>query len=237
MWVRIPPPARTGSVTGREGPRARPPPPCWWTSTRSTATSPRWPARWPGTTLRPHVKAFKTTALAARLAEAGHTGFCCATVREMVGMAAAGLGDDLLLANESLDLSRLTPDRRGRAPPGSPWPSTPSATIDAAVAAGIREVLVDVDVGHAPLRLRSGRRRSPGRPGPLEGPRGARRDGLRGPPHARARRHQGGPGRGVDGAAPAAPTPRSAATSCPAAAPAPGTSTHGSPSSRPARTA
>src|SRR5690348_12565200 len=66
-------------------------------------------ARWPGTTLRPHVKAFKSTALAARLAEAGHTAFCCATVREMVGMAAAGLGHDLLLANESLDLHRLTP--------------------------------------------------------------------------------------------------------------------------------
>jgi D-serine deaminase-like pyridoxal phosphate-dependent protein len=64
--------------------------------------------RWPGLTLRPHVKAFKSTALAHRLAEAGHRAFCCATVREMLGMAAAGLGDDLLLANESLDLSRLT---------------------------------------------------------------------------------------------------------------------------------
>src|SRR5262249_37209113 len=31
----------------------------------------------------------------------------CATVREMVGMAGAGLGDDLLLANEGLDLTRL----------------------------------------------------------------------------------------------------------------------------------
>ena len=64
--------------------------------------------RWPGLSLRPHVKAFKSTALAARLAEAGHRGFCCATVREVMGMAAAGLGDDLLLANESLDLHRLT---------------------------------------------------------------------------------------------------------------------------------
>ena len=64
--------------------------------------------RWPGEKLRPHVKAFKSTALAARLAENGHRGFCCATVREMMGMAAAGLGDDLLLANESLDLTRLT---------------------------------------------------------------------------------------------------------------------------------
>jgi D-serine deaminase-like pyridoxal phosphate-dependent protein len=64
--------------------------------------------RWPGERLRPHVKAFKSTALAGRLAEAGHRGFCCATVREMSGMAAAGLGHDLLLANESLDLHRLT---------------------------------------------------------------------------------------------------------------------------------
>ena len=32
-------------------------------------------ARWPGTRLRPHVKAFKSTALAKRLAANGHTGF------------------------------------------------------------------------------------------------------------------------------------------------------------------
>jgi hypothetical protein len=37
-------------------------------------------ARWPGTRLRPHVKAFKSTALAKRLAANGHTGFCCATL-------------------------------------------------------------------------------------------------------------------------------------------------------------
>ncbi|MGH9274441.1 MAG: alanine racemase [Acidimicrobiales bacterium] len=102
--------------------------------------------RWPGTTLRPHVKAFKSTPLARRLADAGHTGFCCATVREMVGMAAAGLGDDLLLANESLDLGRLTPvvesgDARITIAVDS------QETVDAAAQAGIREVLVDVDVG------------------------------------------------------------------------------------------
>ena len=54
----------------------------------------------PGPALRPHVKAFKATALAARLAAVGHTGFCCATIREVEGMAAAGLGSDLLLAND-----------------------------------------------------------------------------------------------------------------------------------------
>jgi D-serine deaminase-like pyridoxal phosphate-dependent protein len=102
--------------------------------------------RWPGLSLRPHVKAFKSTALASRLAEAGHRGFCCATVKEMVGMAAAGLGDDLLLANESLALSRLTPVvETGAARITVAVDSEP--TIDAAVAAGIREVLIDVDVG------------------------------------------------------------------------------------------
>ncbi|MEO7429913.1 MAG: alanine racemase [Acidimicrobiales bacterium] len=103
-------------------------------------------SRWPGTTLRPHVKAFKSTALAARLAEAGHRAFCCATVREMVGMAAAGLGNDLLLANESLDLRRLTPVvRAGAARITVAVDST--ETIEAAAQAGIAEVLIDVSVG------------------------------------------------------------------------------------------
>src|SRR5258706_9407101 len=63
----------------------------------------------PGVRLRPHVKAHKCTALAQRQAAAGHRTFCCATVREMVGMAEAGLGDDLMLANETLDARRLAP--------------------------------------------------------------------------------------------------------------------------------
>ena len=61
----------------------------------------------PGDRLRPHVKAHKCTALATRQAAAGHRGFTCATVREMEGMARAGLGEDLLLANEVADASRL----------------------------------------------------------------------------------------------------------------------------------
>jgi len=61
----------------------------------------------PGTALRPHVKAFKSTALAARLSADGHTGFCCATPREVEGLVDAGLGQDVLLANESLDVERL----------------------------------------------------------------------------------------------------------------------------------
>jgi D-threonine aldolase len=102
----------------------------------------------PGPRLRPHVKAFKSTALARRLADAGHTGFCCATVREVEGMAAAGLGDDLLLANEVVGgaAERLgAVARSGRARVTVAVDS--EATARAAAAAGVPEVLVDVDVG------------------------------------------------------------------------------------------
>jgi len=102
--------------------------------------------RWPGLTLRPHVKAFKSTALASRLAEAGHRAFCCATVREMMGMAAAGLGDDLLLANESLELGRLTSViESGLARITVAVDS--EETVAAAAKAQVPEVLIDVNVG------------------------------------------------------------------------------------------
>jgi D-serine deaminase-like pyridoxal phosphate-dependent protein len=106
----------------------------------------RMAQRWPGASLRPHVKAFKSTALAHRLAEAGHHAFCCATVKEVAGMAAAGLGADLLLANECLDLSRLTPIvRAGRAEITVAVDSP--ETIRAAALAHIPKVLIDVEVG------------------------------------------------------------------------------------------
>ncbi len=60
----------------------------------------------PGARCRPHIKAHKTTAL-ARLQAAHHPGFTVATIREAEGLVAAGLGDDLLLANEVLDARRL----------------------------------------------------------------------------------------------------------------------------------
>ncbi|HEY5153373.1 MAG TPA: alanine racemase, partial [Acidimicrobiales bacterium] len=100
---------------------------------------------WPGAKLRPHVKAFKSTSLARRLAEAGHEGFCCATIREMEGMAAAGLGHDLLLANEVLDARRLGVLAEGGARITVAVDS--DETVDAAVAGGVREVLIDVCVG------------------------------------------------------------------------------------------
>jgi D-serine deaminase-like pyridoxal phosphate-dependent protein len=100
----------------------------------------------PGPALRPHVKAFKSTALARYVADrGGHRSFCCATLKEMEGMASAGLGHDLLLANETLDAARLTA-----------LVSTTDARITVAVdsletvhvaAAAHAEVLIDVDVG------------------------------------------------------------------------------------------
>jgi D-serine deaminase-like pyridoxal phosphate-dependent protein len=99
----------------------------------------------PGPRLRPHVKAHKTTALAARQAALGHRGFTCATVREVEGMVAAGLGEDLLLANEVLDARRLGPLVESGARITVAVDS--EATLAAAVAGGVREVLVDVNVG------------------------------------------------------------------------------------------
>jgi len=99
----------------------------------------------PGNRLRPHVKAHKTTALAARQAAAGHAGFTCATIREVEGMAAAGLGTDLLLANEVVDARRLGAVVAGGARVTLAVDS--DATVAAAAAGGLREVLIDVNVG------------------------------------------------------------------------------------------
>jgi D-serine deaminase-like pyridoxal phosphate-dependent protein len=99
----------------------------------------------PGDRLRPHVKAHKCTALAARQAALGSTAFTCATVREMEGMAGAGLGDDLLLANEVVDASRLGALARTGARVTVAVDS--DTTVEAAARAGVREVLIDVNVG------------------------------------------------------------------------------------------
>jgi D-serine deaminase-like pyridoxal phosphate-dependent protein len=99
----------------------------------------------PGPRLRPHVKAHKTSALARRQHGNGHTGFTCATVRECEVMAAAGLGADLLLANEVLDLRRLGVLVRDGARVTVAVDSP--ETIAAAVSGGVREVLGAVDVG------------------------------------------------------------------------------------------
>jgi len=102
-------------------------------------------AAWPGTSLRPHVKAHKATRIAARQADIGHTAFTCATPREVVGLAEAGLGSDILLANETVDPSRL---EAMAAIDGTATVAVDSeATIDAAIAAGISAVLIDLRVG------------------------------------------------------------------------------------------
>ena len=99
----------------------------------------------PGAALRPHVKAFKSTSVAKRLHNAGHVAFCCATIKEIEGMASAGLGDDLLLANEVLDAQRLGAVAKTGAQITVAVDS--KETIDAAVAGGVSNILVDVNVG------------------------------------------------------------------------------------------
>ena len=101
----------------------------------------------PGTALRPHVKAHKCTALAATQYAAGHVAFTCATPREVLGMAAAGLGDDLLLANEVLDPARLAALAAAQATASVTIAVDSPETVDAAAAAGLRQVVVDVNVG------------------------------------------------------------------------------------------
>ncbi len=101
----------------------------------------------PGPALRPHVKAHKCTALAAAQFAVGHHGFTCATPREMMGMAAAGLGEDLLLANEVLDPGRLAAMAALRGDARITIAVDSAETIAAAAQAGLTEVVVDVNVG------------------------------------------------------------------------------------------
>jgi D-serine deaminase-like pyridoxal phosphate-dependent protein len=96
----------------------------------------------PGKRLRPHVKAHKCTSLARRQAALGHAGFTCATVREIEGLAVAGLTEDLLLANEVLDTKRL-----GRLDARVTVAVDSLETIEAAALGGVREVLIDVNIG------------------------------------------------------------------------------------------
>ena len=99
----------------------------------------------PGSRLRPHVKAHKCTALAAAQFRHGHRGFTCATPREVLGMAEAGLGEDLLLANETLDPRRLREMAALQVPVTVAVDS--QATVLAAATAGIKLCLIDVNVG------------------------------------------------------------------------------------------
>ncbi|MDQ1439351.1 MAG: hypothetical protein QOK43_2980 [Acidimicrobiaceae bacterium] len=100
----------------------------------------------PGPRMRPHVKAHKCSALAARQAAAGHRTFTCATIREAEVLAGAGLGDDILLANEVLDTRRLgtlIDNESARITVAVDSPET----VAAAAAGGVPEVVIDVNVG------------------------------------------------------------------------------------------
>ena len=104
-------------------------------------------ARWPGDTLRPHVKAHKSSRLAAQQVHAGHNRFTCATPREMVVMAEAGVGTDLLLANETLDPQRLSAMAAMQDRVVITVAVDSPETLEAAAKAGIKHVLIDVNVG------------------------------------------------------------------------------------------
>jgi D-threonine aldolase len=99
----------------------------------------------PGPRLRPHIKAHKCTSLARRQMAHGADRFTLATIREVEGMASAGMGDDLLLANEVADASRLGKVAAQGARVTVAVDS--EATIDAAARGGVREVVIDINVG------------------------------------------------------------------------------------------
>ena len=101
----------------------------------------------PGRALRPHVKAHKCSAIAAEQVVAGHTTFTCATPREILGLVAAGVGEDILLANETVDPARLTALADAQSSALITVAVDSLETIQAASTAGIRNVLIDVNVG------------------------------------------------------------------------------------------
>ncbi len=101
----------------------------------------------PGRRLRPHIKAHKCTGLAAELEAAGHHAFTCATPREILGMIDARVGDNFLLANEVLDPRRLEALADAQDDALIIVAIDSEETLRAAESAGIRNVMIDVNVG------------------------------------------------------------------------------------------
>ena len=122
-------------------------------------------------------------------------------------MALAGVGDDLLLANETVDGARL------RAMAALDVPVTiaidSQATLDAAADAGITSCLIDINVGLPRCGVTPEAAGALGRPGPCPRPGCARRDGLRGPPDDGRRSGRAtGLGRALDECSPKGPRRR-----------------------------
>jgi D-serine deaminase-like pyridoxal phosphate-dependent protein len=101
----------------------------------------------PGRRLRPHVKAHKCSGIAALQVAAGHNSFTCATPREILGLITAGVGNDFLLANEVLDETRLSALADAQNEALITVAIDSQATLDAVVKAGIKSVIIDVNVG------------------------------------------------------------------------------------------
>ncbi len=101
----------------------------------------------PGRRLRPHIKAHKCTGLAAELEAVGHTSFTCATPREILGMISAGVGNDFLLANETVDPRRLGALAQAQDNALITVAIDSEETLKAAERAGIQHVMIDVNVG------------------------------------------------------------------------------------------
>ena len=99
----------------------------------------------PGERLRPHVKAHKCTQLAALQAALGHAGFTCATIRGDGGDGEGGPRDRPSAGERGLDATRLGALASAGARVTVAVDS--AATIDAAVAARVPEVVIDVNVG------------------------------------------------------------------------------------------
>jgi len=95
--------------------------------------------------LRPHVKAHKTPAIARLQADAGATGFTCATVREAEVLARHGFGD-LLIANEVVDATKV-PRLRALAERARVTLAVDSREGLALIRDLPLDVLVDVNVG------------------------------------------------------------------------------------------
>ncbi len=78
---------------------------------------------------------------------AGHNSFTCATPREILGLVNLGIGNDFLLANEVLDHSRLSALAEAQDSALITVAIDSHETLAAAHKAGIRSVLIDVNVG------------------------------------------------------------------------------------------